>query len=610
MYGVSAEYITQFHKPGQSWHIRGTVGNVAFDDDNILTGSFNISNGCSNKDDIKLGSSEIGQLSATFIGLNIGRHSWKNKEIEFEIGLEVGEDEIEWVPGYGPYKIASAEWSLAGVSVTAFDNMRKFDKPWGYTNLAANNMLGFLEFVCEEVGVECGMDSLSGFCNGSEMTDFKQTDCETYRDVLYYIAQTVGAFATMNRDGEVILRRFVSNAVDDISAQSRFSSSTFSDYQTHYTGISLVLAEKEETYYSGAELDNGETINLGQNPFMQGVNYKRLVENLVAEVQNIQFTPFSSVLLGGLHFDLGDSLVQSGGLGANSTCLITSYDYTYNASYSMVGTGADPTVASASSKADKNIAALMNNTKRNETASYEQKNTKVIDIADNERKNIVSMRIASNTNTKAMIHIEVNLESLANTPTAKYALDSNKVVLSDIWDGIKNTAVKGEITYIVNSVEDELHPIESWIDGNHVLHLMYILGLTQGIVAYFDAYMKAIGGSIHIDRGGVWTYALGVGLVGDGKWDGTIEIEEVAEEFSLIEIILDGNGEVISIDTQVPSGVPVSDVADDFSIPEVTVETIGEVVTFTFHQYSVPLLVESGEYLISEGGDVFYTEGD
>lgn len=591
----------------QSYTISGTIGNKSFTGDNVISGSLTVSNQCCDTSTFGLGGVYVGEMTAIFTGINISRNNWIGKEISFDVTVN-GSDTIPC----GVFVVYSATHQDGYVSIKAYDKMSKFDKAAAVSPGASGSAYEFLSLACEECGVILGMtnNQVKALPNGNKPFALKELgDITTWRDLIYWISGSLGGYATMNRSGELVLRTYHSSVDDTMPADMRFNSD-YGDEVITYTGLYAVDEENQVAEYYHAEPDNGYTISVGTNPFFQVSKAQREIycENLVAALQNISYNSCAVSIPFGCHYDLGDVLQFPNGSGSatNKFCIVY-YSWTYGGECKIKGI---PKPKDTSSKADKNIQGLLSNTKRNETASYEQKNTKVIDIADNERKNIVSMRIASNTNTKAMIHIEVNLESLANTPTAKYALDSNKVVLSDIWDGIKNTAVKGEITYIVNSVEDELHPIESWIDGNHVLHLMYILGLTQGIVAYFDAYMRAIGGSIHIDRGGVWTYALGVGLVGDGKWDGTIEIEEVAEDFSLIEIILDGNGEVISIDTQVPSGVPVSDVADDFSIPEVTVETIGEVVTFTFHQYSVPLLVESGEYLISEGGDVFYTEGD
>ena len=119
---------------------------------------------------------------------------------------------------------------------------------------------------------------------------------------------------------------------------------------------------------------------------------------------------------------------------------------------------------------------------------------------------------------------------MANTPSAEFE------DFEDIWNAISDTATTGVVRYLINSEEVDLHPTEKWIDGKHVLHLMYILPLEANSMTTFDAYLKALGGTIDIDIGGVWFYASGAGLVGDGKWDGTVNIEDDVADWNLISI--------------------------------------------------------------------------
>ena len=592
----------------QSYTISGTIGNKSFTGDNVIRGSLTVSNQCCDTSTFNLGGVYIGEMTAIFTGINISRNDWIGKEISFDVTVN-GSDTIPC----GVFVVYSATHKDGYVSIKAYDKMSKFDRAASVSEGSSGTAYEFLTLACEECGVTLGMTSgqIQVLPNGNKSFALKELgDITTWRDVIYWLSVSLGGYATMNRSGELVIRTYHSAVDDSMPADMRFNSD-YGDEIITYTGLYAVDEANQIAEYYHAEPDDGYTISIGNNPFFQISKAQREIycENLVAALQNIEYNSCEVSIPFGCHYDLGDVLQFPNGSGSatNKFCIVY-YSWTYGGECKIKGI---PKPKDTSSKADKNIQGLLSNTKRNETASYEQKNTKVIDIADNERKNIVSMRIASNMNTKAMIHIEVNLESLANTPTAKYELDTNgKVVLSDIWDGIKNTAVKGEVTYIVNSVEDELHPIESWIDGNHVLHLMYILGLTQGIVAYFDAYMKAIGGSIHIDRGGVWTYALGVGLVGDGKWDGTITVEDVTEGFALAEITFDGASGSPTISLLTPTVISASDELSDITIPEISVSTMNDSVTITFHQYSVPLLAESGEYLISEDGIAFYTEGE
>ena len=62
--------------------------------------------------------------------------------------------------------------------------------------------------------------------------------------------------------------------------------------------------------------------------------------------------------------------------------------------------------------------------------------------------------------------------------------------------------------------------------------------------------MRSIGGTIDIQRGGIWFYASGAGLVGDGKWDGTILVTDVALDWDIIEIGFDGASDFVSFEEE------------------------------------------------------------
>lgn len=170
------------------------------------------------------------------------------------------------------------------------------------------------------------------------------------------------------------------------------------------------------------------------------------------------------------------------------------------------------------------LKAQINGLVQKEYTSYEVRNVSVIPIGEDENVRILFTRIASNTQTKAQIHIEVNLESEA---------------VEDYTQGI--------VTYLIDSTDTEFYPTETWIDGNHVLHLMYILPLQANDSQQFEVYMRAVGGTITIPRGGLWMYASGAGLVGDGRWDGNITLLDYTEEWAYSEYTFEDAEENVSV---------------------------------------------------------------
>ncbi len=625
MYEVSADYLAAFRLPVHQKKMRGTVGSVNITQNNISSGTMLIHNQCGESADIKLGAVYIGTMECTFLNnTGIGRYSWKGKRVTLEEGLLVGSSYI-YVPK-GTWTIAEAKWNKDGVSVTAYDNMKKFVRPFPYTAISASSPIDILQMFCDDCHVENGMDNLNNFCNGNSiihMTD--QGDIETYQDALYWLAQALCAFATIDRTGKLVLRRFVSDTVDTIQNTARYNSSSFTDYSTRYTGVSVVDMSDNTTKYYAAETDDGSTINLGANPFLQSVTKDTLMGNILTEIQQIQYVPFSASMLDGAFYDLGDVIEHKSGIaGQTSACMIMYFDDAYNDRFEMRGFGADPGLSSAQSKSDKKIQGLLSSVDKNEFRDYEQKNTRKITISNNTEERILMAKLASNNTTKALIHLEINLESKTVTITDKVDVDvtaeqdevtgnitaSGEAEGSDIFSLVSRKTTKGIVRYLVNSEEAGFKPIEQWLDGNHVLHLMFVLSLYQGIPATFEVYMKAQGGNIEIPMGGMWFYGSGRGLVGDGKWDGSITVIDEVSGWALTEIAYASASDSVSIVPQTPTQIAKTEVANAWSISEISYESASDTIHITLRMDSRPRITEDGKLRITEDGSTRYTEGD
>lgn len=626
MYEVSAAYLTAHKSPVHQKKIRGTVGFSNITGDNIVSGSLMIHNQCSDSPDIKLGAVYIGTLECTFANVSgIGRYSWKGNTVFLEEGLRVSYSSYEYVPK-GIWTITEAEWNKDGVSVKAYDNMRKFDKPFTYTQIEASLPIDILEMLCTDCNVQCGMEDLDDFCNGNSvliMTD--PGDIETYQDALYWLAQALCAFATIDRNGKLVLRRFVSDPVDTVQSRQRYNESSFSDYETRYTGVSVVNMSDNTTKYYPATVDDGSTINLGANPFLQSLTRDTLMQNILNEIQQIRYVPFSASMLDGAFYDLGDVIQQRDGLaGTSSNCIIMYFDDAYNSRFDMKSFGADPGLSSAKSKSDKKIQGLVDSVDKNEYRDYESRNAKKITILDTHEERILTTKLASNRSTKALIHLEINLECIANAISDEIEIgidedyyDSEERLATDVsanGDGffrlVSNKTTKGIVRYLINSEEAAFKPVEQWLDGNHVLHLMYVLGLEQGIPVQFDVYLEAEGGNIEIPKGGFWFYASGRGLVGDGKWDGNLILEDDASDFNLIELVFENVTDEVTIQSQNPVDIPITEIADDFALITLTFESASGVLLITTHTDSRQILTEDDYIITTEDGKPIYTEGE
>ena len=599
MYALS----TEAKKDLQSYTLSGTIGEVAFDDENILKGSLKVTNQCADKSTFGLGGAYISTFSCSFIGVDIGRNDWKNLPITLSVTI----NDTETFPVHTWY-VDKAEHTKGITAIKAYDAMAKFDKSAGVDKGAYGTMYEWLTLACTRCGVTFGMtqQEVEALPNGNLSFFLEEMgDIETWRDVIYWLSVKIVGFATIDRSGNLILCTYHSTVDDTLDSNIRYNTSRYGDEIITYSGVSVYITAEQKVYYYHNEPDDGYTLKLGNDPFMQVTKTQRetYISNILANISSIEYNSCEVTIPFGLQYDLGDVLQFPNGQGsATDKFCIMEYSWTYYGGFKIKSISGQK---ASMSKTDKNLQGLLSAVDANEFTSYEQRNIGKIVIGDNQKERLILARIASNNSTKAQIHVEINLESVANTPTAEFE------DFADIWEAIKDTAVRGIVSYVINSDEVDFYPTETYIDGKHVLHLMYILPLEANSLIIFEIYMRSIGGTITIRQGDIWFYASGAGLVGDGKWDGTFTVIDDVESWTLEEITFSNVTDSASAETQVPTGDSVSDTASNWTLVDnLTFASVTDTVLVETHAEVFRMITEAEDILVTEDGDVFYTEGD
>ena len=73
--------------------------------------------------------------------------------------------------------------------------------------------------------------------NGTELLGiYPDGNVESYRDLIYYVAQVLGCVCQINRSGKLELIAYGNQPVAEFTARHRFSSS-YSDFVTKYTAV-------------------------------------------------------------------------------------------------------------------------------------------------------------------------------------------------------------------------------------------------------------------------------------------------------------------------------------------------------------------------------------
>ena len=553
MYQVSNAYKAAMHRRVQRFKIMGKVGDVSFDDSNVLSGSLSITNQCSGSDNIDIGQVYIGELNCTFIGLEID--GWYGKEITLSFGQGLGNDNFEYVP-LGVFTVSEAENTRSGVVIKAYDNIAKLDKTSSSLSTGATPY-NLVKNICSACGVtlETTEQQFKSFANGkTTLSLHTENDIGTYRDAISWLAQTCGCFVTASRTGGILFKHYGGKAVDTIDDEHRFTGCGFSDFSTRYTGLSVVNIEKQTTSYYAVSPDNALTYNLGSNPYLQ-IQVSHSLTTMRNAVLNaltaINYVPFRAACIGNPAYDLGDVLVFSDGIadGTKKYC-ITKFTWTYGRSYTMEGVGKNPALANAMSKSDKNIAGLLGRTDGNNIFRYTVlRNGSAVSIGDGEKKSVLFANYILTNPSHVRFNFEVLLTVSATEPTDNLAEatvgDDGTLTLTP-----RPTPSFATIKAIYKSDGTEIttrYPTETWQSGKHILTLQYDLDFEDSIAHTFDLWLEVSGGSVTIDPQDAYEVISSTGLAANNSLSGTFRGED-----GNLYIVIDG------IAHKIPDSIKVS----------------------------------------------------
>ena len=534
-----------------------------FENKDIVKGSGYITNQCCGDNEIEIGSVYAAELGISLFS-DVDRYTLEGGKITVSFFLDVGDGEYEEVP-MGIFEITEANRTIKTLTIKAYDYMLRFDKD--FKNIVSSGTAyELLALACEKCEVELAHteEEINRWKNGSTLLGiYSENDIETWRDVIYYVAQVLGCFATINRMGKLELRKYGNVSVFDIPDTQRYSSS-FSDFVTRYTAISSTNIKTQTAEYYALKPDDALTMNLGINPLLQfGLEEtrKNILLNILDDISKIKYVPFDSSTIGNPAFDLGDVITFSGGhADAKQITAITKYEYKINGKHTLKCVGKNPRLSQAKSKNDKNIAGLMNSVEAGKIVVHTFMNASPYTIGSTDTE-VASIEFASNEDTDAQFHASILLEVKADTVNKKgtVVVDEKELTVNLTDDG-QALAI---VTYIINDNALTTYvPIESMHSGQHILNLYYPLsGLQANAYNTFRVRMRMTGGSASVGRGQAIATISGQGLSSNNIWDGRLEFDETLE--SLISTI--GAMDVrkatatVVVKRQVPDPVGIAD---------------------------------------------------
>ena len=591
MYPVSDAFMQAIESNTRKFYWTGTItdknGKVyEFGNEDIVKGSGYITRQCCGSSEIELGTVYAGELGIGLF-LDIDRYTLDDAEIRLWFHLVLDNGSVESIP-MGVFFIVEANRGIKTIEIKAYDAMLNLEKSFN-KGLSSAYPYDFLTLLAKACKVELAQtkEEIESLPNGTELFGiYQDNDIETWRDFLYYLAQALGCFATIDRDGKLLLVSYTSEAVKVINNTHRFSSS-FSDFVTRYTAVSSTNKRTETAEYYAVDPDNGLTMNLGVNPLLQfGLDEtrERIIKNILDSITGFEYVPFDSNTIGDPSLDIGDVLRFTGGHADESRrAAITSITTKINGKQTIKCVGKNPKLAEAKSKNDKNISGLINSITETKLSVYTYTNALALDVGE-EKVSIINLEFASGDETNAEFHAQCILQVTSNADarniTAETTVDfgdtedadgnvveNKKVITFPIsW----NEDGKSEITlyYLLDGREvEEFHPKESWLSGTHLLSLYYpIMNLTANELHTFEALISMKNGTGHFDDQDIIATITGQGLGTQERWDGRITADDTLQLIKLSGMPAHVMHEAITVHNIAPTKSELSDSLGSISL--------------------------------------------
>lgn len=598
MYPVSEVFLSavqentrKYEWSGKITTVKGTV--YEFSSKDIVKGSGYITRSCCGNNEIELGSVYAAEMKITLF-LDVDRYSMEDAIVELFYSLTLPDGTTETIP-MGIFEISEANRHIKTIELVGYDYMLRFDKLAG--NISSGYPYDFLSFACEKCKVELAhtQEEIEAMPNGTELLGIYQDgNIETYRDMIFYVAQVLGRVCQINREGKLELKAYGAEPVVTMEAKHRFSSS-YSDFVTRYTAVYSTNEVDAISEYYCLDPDDGLTMNLGVNPLLQYglVNTREVViTNILNAISVINYVPFDSDTIGNPALEPMDVVRFTGGhADDDSISCITSVTYKINGKQTLKGVGKNPLLSSAKSKADKNIIGLLNQVETGKFVICAYENASEL-IVGTEPIRIIDVTFAAIESTSALfignINCVVNAEE--ETVTKEYTIshevptvdsiiaravaiakeeiaeenaagDGTAVVEGDTGDeGAEETTIP-EVEYettesVVNfPLTEKVSPLvtflykldDTWVedyqpkqkvvDGENILSLLFPMGsLGANSAKRLEVYMMVEDGELVIAPANCKATVAGSGIAsGYTEWDGKIVIEQQISVLTFVD---------------------------------------------------------------------------
>ena len=340
----------------------------------------------SNENSFDIGSVIVGQLTLSINNMydDYSEYDFTDAKItNVSIGIKLSDNTIESLQ-YGQYTVNEAKYNGSIITLTAYDNMYKFDQPYTKSTLSyPATLIQIVQDSCSKCDVQLGSYDFPH--NDFIIQNKPEDESITFRNILQWVAQISCCYCKMDPQGRLVLNWYNTDILENISTLNGgnflnweankdtvsggnfnpwtqgelISAGTFSetsDYHTIHSFSSLTLSTDDVVItgvrvveeIEGEEGTESKTYQSGMDGYVLSVEGNKLIQGsgatvvgfLAEKLVGLRFRPFTASSLSDPTIESGDIALLSDRKGNTYKTIITSNTF-QPGNYQNISCGAE-----------------------------------------------------------------------------------------------------------------------------------------------------------------------------------------------------------------------------------------------------------------------------
>lgn len=304
-----------------------------------------------------IGECYINEVSLTIIDkTNKFSESFDNAEMSVFFGVKNDELGLDEEVQLGKFIIPpdTTIRKITAIQLVGDSFLSKLDLPLNGVS-TSGKLFALVSWCCDACGIEFALteDEFNALSPNTSYTYYINADSaiESYRDVIMYISQIIGGFATDTNEGKLTFKVYsLSNDVFNINNDT-IASSKLGDSDFKLNGLSLKFGDK--IIYAEGDFNSDYLLELDSNPLLDLLTedvVTVVLNNIWSQIKDIPFRSFDFQYNGNPVLECGD-ILNNDVRGIHS--FITSLSWTYHGKSSVVGASLDKRVKTQSQSVKK-----------------------------------------------------------------------------------------------------------------------------------------------------------------------------------------------------------------------------------------------------------------